>query len=116
MKKIILSAKIHRAVITDNDLHYEGSCAIDGTLLEAAGMSTFEKIEVYNINTGERFETYIIEAPNNSGIVALNGAAARKAVKGDLVIICSYAMMDSSEIAGHEPKIVLVDEKNCILK
>ncbi len=112
MKKIMLAAKIHRAIVTGNDLHYEGSCAIDKHLLEVAGMKKFEKIEIYNINTGERFETYIIEAPRKSGIVSLNGAAARKALTGDLIIICSYAVVDVSELETYEPKIVLVNEKN----
>ena len=112
----MLGAKIHRATVTDNDLHYEGSCAIDEDLLDEAGMNPFEKIEIYNINTGERFETYIITAKRGSGILSLNGAAARKAVKGDLVIVCSYINIDINEVQTHKPKIVLVDGKNHLIK
>ena len=116
MKKTLLGAKIHRATVTGNDLHYEGSCAIDEDLIDAAGMNNFEKIDIYNINTGERFETYIITAPRGSGTVSLNGAAARKAIVGDLVIICSYVSVDINEVETHRPKIVLVDNKNLHVK
>ena len=116
MKKIMLGAKIHRATVTGNDLHYEGSCAIDEDLIDVAGMNLFEKIEIYNINTSERFETYIIAAPRGSGIIALNGAAARKAVIGDLVIVCSYLTLDIDEVIAHKPIIVLVDDKNRLVK
>lgn len=116
MKKNMLGAKIHRATVTGNDLHYEGSCAIDEDLLDAVDMDPFEKIEIYNINTGERFETYIITAPRGTGTLSLNGAAARKAVKGDLVIVCSYISVDVSEVKTHKPKIVLVDSENHLIK
>ena len=116
MNKTMLGAKIHRATVTGSDLHYEGSCAIDENLIDEAGMSKFEKIDIYNINTGERFETYIIAAPRGSGTLSLNGAAARKAVIGDLVIICSYVSVDINEVETHKPKIVLVDNKNLHVK
>jgi aspartate 1-decarboxylase len=116
MKKNMLGAKIHRATVTGSDLHYEGSCAIDEDLIDAAGMDPFEKIDIYNINTGERFETYIITAPRGTGTLSLNGAAARKAVVGDLVIVCSYIAVEINEIKTHKPKIVMVDGKNHLVK
>lgn len=112
MKRIMLLSKIHRAVVTEADLHYEGSCGIDESLLKAADMCEFEKIELYNINNGERFSTYIIKAPAGSGIISLNGAAARRAHVGDHLIICTYGAIDDSEVSTHLPKIVLVGDKN----
>ena len=114
MNKIMLLAKLHRVTVTDSDLHYEGSCGIDEDLLEAAKMHEFEKIELYNINNGERFSTYIIKAPKGSGIISLNGAAARRAHVGDHLIICTYGQIDQSEVPNHKPTIVLVGEKNQI--
>jgi len=114
MKRIILLGKIHRATVTEADLHYEGSCAIDEDLLDAANMREFEKIELYNINNGERFSTYIIKAQRSSGVISLNGAAARKAHVGDHLIICTYGPLDDDEVALHTPKIVLLDEGNRI--
>ncbi|HJV61523.1 MAG TPA: aspartate 1-decarboxylase [Albitalea sp.] len=114
MSRIMLRAKLHRATVTEADLHYEGSCAIDATLLEAADMREFEQIELYNIHNGERFSTYAIPAPPGSGVISLNGAAARKAQVGDLLIICTYAPLDDAEAATHKPKIVLLDERNAI--
>ena len=115
MKCFILKGKLHRVSVTGNDLNYEGSCAIDTELLAAAGIFPYEKVEVYNINTGERFETYAIKAEASSGIVALNGAAARKAVIGDLLIICSYALVDNENAKAHSPKVVMVDSSNKII-
>lgn len=114
MNRIMLLGKIHRATVTEADLHYEGSCGIDEGLLEAAGMQEFERIELYNINNGERFSTYIIKAMRGSGIISLNGAAARKAQVGDHLIICTYGQVANSEIAQHSPKIVLVNDDNSI--
>lgn len=114
MKRIMLLAKLHRAVVTEADLHYEGSCGIDENLLEAADMREFEKIELYNINNGERFSTYIIKAARGSGAISLNGAAARKAHVGDHLIICTYGPVDDAESASHIPKVVLLDEHNHI--
>ena len=112
----MLRAKLHRAVVTEADLHYEGSCGIDEDLLDAADMREFEKIELYNVNNGERFSTYIIKAPRGSGAISLNGAAARKAHVGDLLIICTYAPMSDAEAATYKPKVVLLGEGNCIKK
>lgn len=114
MKRIMLLAKLHRAVVTEADLHYEGSCGIDENLMEAADMREFEKIELYNINNGERFSTYIIKAARGSGAISLNGAAARKAHVGDHLIICTYGPVDDHEVAHHIPKIVLLDDQNRI--
>ncbi len=114
MQRIMLRAKLHRATVTQCDLNYEGSCGIDEDLLDAADMREYEKIELYNVNNGERFSTYIIKAPRGSGAIALNGAAARRAALGDPMIICTYAPMTEQQIAGYKPKVVLLDERNGI--
>lgn len=114
MQRIMLRAKIHRATVTQCDLNYEGSCGIDEDLLDAADIREFEKIELYNINNGERFSTYAIRGKRGSGEISLNGAAARRAHLGDLLIICTYAPMTDEEIASYVPKIVFVDDKNHI--
>lgn len=112
--RMMLRAKLHRATVTEADLHYEGSCGIDAALLEAANMRPYERIELYNIHNGERFTTYIIEAPAGSGTISLNGAAARKAHVGDLLIICTYSPIDEASVAQHRPKVVLLDGDNRI--
>jgi aspartate 1-decarboxylase len=114
MQRVMLRAKIHRATVTQCDLHYEGSCGIDQNLLEAADIREFEKIELYNVNNGERFSTYAIKGKRGSGEISLNGAAARRAHLGDLLIICTFAPMNDAEIETYVPKIVFVDEKNQI--
>ncbi len=110
-----LYAKIHRATVTEANLDYVGSITIDKTLLEKAGIKQNQKVEILNINNGERFSTYVIEGEANSGIICLNGAAARKAQVKDKVIIVSYAFLDEKEQQNHQPKIVHVDEKNRII-
>lgn len=112
MFKKFLLGKIHRAKVTHSELHYEGSCAIDSLLLKAAGMECYEAIDIYNVTNGERFSTYIIEAPENSGIISVNGAAAHKANKGDLLIIATYGFLSEKEKEGFLPKIVFVDSDN----
>ena len=112
MQRIMLRAKIHRATVTQCDLNYEGSCGIDEDLLDAADIREFEKIELYNVSNGERFSTYAIKGKRGSGEISLNGAAARLAHLGDLLIICTYAPMTDDEIATYKQKIVFVDEKN----
>jgi aspartate 1-decarboxylase len=112
MLRSMLQAKLHRVRVTEADLHYEGSCGIDRALLEISGMKPFQYIELYNISNGERFSTYVIEAPRGSGVISLNGAAARKAMVGDLLIICAYSQYSEAELATHIPVVVLVDENN----
>ncbi len=114
MQRVMLRSKLHRATVTEADLNYEGSCGIDEDLLDAADMKEFEYIELYNINNGERFSTYVIKAPRGSGVISLNGAAARRAHVGDLLIICTYAPMVEAEVASYKPKVVLLDERNAI--
>lgn len=108
----MLQAKLHRVRVTRADLHYEGSCGIDAALLEASGIREFQYIEIYNINNGERFSTYVIRAAPGSGEISLNGAAARKALAGDLLIISAYSAYSEAEMAHYRPVIVLVDEHN----
>jgi aspartate 1-decarboxylase len=112
--RVMLRAKLHRATVTEADLHYEGSCGIDEDLLDAADMREYEHIELYNVNNGERFATYAIKGPRGSGAISLNGAAARKAQVGDLLIICTYAPMTEAEALDHKPRVVLLGEGNRI--
>ena len=112
MLKTLLQAKLHRVRVTEADLHYEGSCGIDEALLEASGIVEFQYLELYNVNNGERFSTYAIHAPRGSGVISLNGAAARRAMVGDLLIICAYAQYAETELAAYRPAVVLVDEHN----
>jgi aspartate 1-decarboxylase len=112
MQLTMLKAKIHRARVTQCDLDYEGSLTIDDDLLEASGILAYEQIDVLNINSGARFTTYAISGPRGSGIIGVNGAAARLCQKNDLVIICAYARMDAAEAARHDPRVVMVDESN----
>jgi len=108
----VLKSKIHRATITDANLNYIGSITIDAELIRLAGLHVWEKVEIANINNGERLETYVIEGPAHSGIIQLNGAAARKGQKGDLIIILSYGLVEHAQAAGHKPMIVHVDAQN----
>ena len=114
MFRTMLGGKIHRATVTEADLNYVGSITIDQDLLDAAGILVNEKVAIVNNNNGERFETYTIPGERGSGVVCLNGAAARLVQKGDIVIIMSYIMLSEPEIAAHEPKVVLVNEHNKI--
>ncbi|MHC4606574.1 MAG: aspartate 1-decarboxylase [Planctomycetota bacterium] len=115
MRIEVLKSKIHRARITGADLDYEGSLALDPDLMKAAHLVPYEKVAVANINSGSRFETYVIPAEPGSGTVLLNGAAARLGTAGDLVIIFSYVQMDEEEIRTHRPAIVQVDRDNRVL-
>ncbi len=114
MQRIVLRAKLHRATITEADLNYEGSLTIDEQLMEAAGIVPFEQVKVYNINNGERFDTYAIKGMRGSGIIGLNGAAARKGHVGDLIIIACYCLMEDVELGGYHPEILLLDDNNTI--
>ncbi len=110
----MLRCKLHRATVTECDLHYQGSLKIDADLIKAAGFLPNEHIEVYNIDNGERFTTYVIEGRAGSGVIGLNGAAARKAHVGDLLIICTYGPMDEAQAKEYTPKVVFVDGNNKI--
>jgi aspartate 1-decarboxylase len=108
----ILKSKIHRATITDADLHYIGSLTIDEDLMDAANLIENEKVHIYNISNGERLETYVIKGLRGSGIIGLNGAAARKGAMGDLIIIASYASMDVEQAKAFQPAIIFPDKNN----
>jgi aspartate 1-decarboxylase len=112
MHKMLLQAKLHRVKVTEAVLDYEGSCGIDEDLLEASGIVPNQYIEIYNISNGERFATYAIKGPRRSGQISLNGAAARRVVIGDLLIICAYSTYAEEEAGRHCPVIVFVDEQN----
>lgn len=114
MNLTLLKCKLHRACVTHAELDYEGSCAIDGRLLDAAGILDYEQIQIYNVANGERFTTYAIRAEEGSGIISVNGAAAHKASPGHRVIICAYAQMNAAEAANFKPKLVYLDEHNNI--
>jgi aspartate 1-decarboxylase len=115
MQRTMLKSKLHRATVTHSELHYEGSCAIDETLLDAADIHEYEQIQIYNITNGERFTTYAIRAARDSGIISVNGAAAHKANPGDLIIIATYAAYNELELARYAPELVYVDADNHIM-
>ncbi len=112
----MLKAKLHKACVSHAELDYEGSCAIDGNLLDSAGIREFEQIQIYNISNGERFTTYAIRAESGSGIISVNGAAAHKANVGDKVIICAFGSYTEAELLNHKPKLVYLDESNTIIR
>lgn len=112
----MLKAKLHRAVVTESDLDYEGSIAIDRDFLDTAGILPFERVDVLNINSGARFTTYAIEAPRGSRKIGVNGAAARLAQKNDKVIIVSYCQIPAEEARNYKPTVVLFDDDNQIVK
>jgi len=112
MLRTLLNAKIHRVAVTHCELHYEGSCAIDENLLEAAGIVENEQIHVWNIDNGERFVTYAIKGQRGSGMVSVNGSAARRAAVGDLIIIAAFAQVSETDLPAHKPRLVFVDEAN----
>lgn len=112
MKRTMLKSKIHRATVTDANLHYQGSVTIDPLLLEAADILEHERIEIYNVTNGERFATYAIPGKPGQGEICINGAAAHKASAGDLVILATYAEYEAEELRDHHPALVFVDEKN----
>lgn len=110
----LLKSKIHCATVTEANLHYMGSITIDAALMEQAGILPDERVQVVNNNNGERFETYTIPGSRNSGVICLNGAAARLAQPGDIVIIMAYAFFSEDEAKQYKPTVVMVDEKNCV--
>ncbi len=112
MLRTMMKGKIHRATVTDSNLDYQGSITVDVGLLEKAGIIPYEQVDIYNITNGERFTTYAIVGPRDSGVICINGAAAHKAKKGDLVIIVTYAAFQDNELEGFKPKVVFVDNAN----
>ncbi len=115
MTRTMLKSKLHRVHVTHSELHYEGSCAIDEALLEAADIREYEQIQIYNVSNGERFTTYAIRAERNSGVISVNGAAAHKAEPGDIVIIATYAQYSELELARYAPNLVYVNPENRII-
>ena len=114
MQRTMLKSKLHRVTTTHSELHYEGSCAIDENLLEAADILENEQIVIWNVSNGERFTTYAIRAERGSGIISVNGSAARRAAPGDLLIIASFAVYEEAELARHKPKLIYADAQNRI--
>jgi aspartate 1-decarboxylase len=115
MQRTMLKSKIHRARVTEACIDYEGSISIDAKLLEAADILEYERVDVYNISNGERFSTYAITGEPDSGVICLNGAAARKVSVNDLVIVCSYVTLEEAECRRHKPRMVYVDHSNRIV-
>lgn len=116
MQRFMMKSKLHRATVTDADLHYEGSITIDENLLKAANIIPYEKVAIYNVSNGERFTTYAIIGEPDSGVICLNGAAARKASRNDIIIIATYVLVDEGEAQNWHPRCVLLNEKNKIKK
>jgi aspartate 1-decarboxylase len=116
MQITLLKAKLHRAIVTNSELGYEGSCAIDSDILNLAGIREYEQIQIYNVNNGARFTTYAIKAQSGSKTFSVNGAAARLACVGDLLIICTYAQYDDKEAQTHHPKLVYFDSENTVIR
>ncbi len=116
MLRCMLRAKIHQATVTGSDIAYEGSLTVDEKLLAATGISPYERVMVSNMNNGERFETYVIPGAGDSGIICLNGPAARKGTKGDVIVIFSYSYYNEEEIKDFSPVIIRLDEKNRIIE
>jgi aspartate 1-decarboxylase len=115
MLRTMLQAKLHRVRVTQSELHYEGSCAIDDDLLDTSGIMEYQAIDIYNVSNGERFSTYAIRAQRGSGTISVNGAAAHKAKPGDILIIASYAVYSEIELHKYHPRLVYVDEHNQII-
>ena len=112
MKQTFLSAKLHRVNVTQVELDYEGSCAVDSNFLEASGMHEYQKVDIYNVTNGERFSTYLMAAEAGSKTVSINGAAAHKASPKDIIIICAYGLYDEEASLIHKPTLVYFDEDN----
>jgi len=115
MQRTMLQSKLHRVRVTQSELHYEGSCAIDDDLLDAADIREYQQIDIYNVSNGERFTTYAIRAERGSRTISVNGAAAHKANPGDILIIAAYAQYSELELQKYHPKLVYVDEHNRIV-
>ncbi|ABL02563.1 aspartate 1-decarboxylase [Candidatus Ruthia magnifica str. Cm (Calyptogena magnifica)] len=116
MKRTFLSAKLHKVITTAVELDYEGSCEIDGVLLDAADIGAFEQIQIYNINNGNRFTTYTIRGKDNSGVISVNGAAAHKVNVGDMLIIAAYGVYSEKELESYTPRLCYVNDQNILTK
>lgn len=116
MQRHLMKSKIHRATVTSADLHYEGSLTVDENLLDAADLLPHEEVQVVNVNNGNRFNTYVIPGPRGSGVVQLNGAAARLGLPGDVIILISYGVFSADEAERHSPRVVHLDERNRIIR
>ena len=114
MQSTMLKAKLHKDTVTHAVLNYEGSCAIDGKLLDLAGLREYEQIDIYNVTNGERFTTYIIRGEDNSGIISVNGAAAHKAGVGDTIIICAYGIYSEAELINFKPRLIYMNPDNTV--
>lgn len=116
MQRHLMKSKIHRATITSADLHYEGSLTVDENLLDAADLLPHEEVQVVNVNNGNRFNTYVIPGPRGSGVMQLNGAAARLGLPGDVIILISYGVFSADEAERHSPRVVHLDDRNRIIR
>ncbi|MEF8713864.1 MAG: aspartate 1-decarboxylase [Accumulibacter sp.] len=116
MQRTMLKSKLHRVSATHAELHYEGSCAIDEDLLDASNIREYEQIDIWNVNNGERFTTYALRAERGSGVISVNGSAARRAAPGDILIIASFATYTEIELAKHAPQLIYVDTQNRIVR
>ncbi|MBE2258085.1 MAG: aspartate 1-decarboxylase [Rhodobacteraceae bacterium] len=116
MQRTMLKSKLHRVSTTHAELHYEGSCAIDEDLLDAANIREYEQIDIWNVNNGERFTTYALRAERGSGVISVNGSAARRAAPGDILIIASFAVYNEVELAKYAPQLIYVDSQNRIVR
>lgn len=116
MQITMLKAKLHRPSVTHSELGYEGSCAIDGNVLDLSGIREYEQIQIYNVNTGARFTTYAIRAEAGSRIFSVNGAAARLACPGDILIICAYCTLDEQELNNYQPTLIYFDQDNQVVR
>ncbi|WXU00269.1 MAG: Aspartate 1-decarboxylase [Catillopecten margaritatus gill symbiont] len=116
MQRTLLKSKLHRVTATASEVDYEGSCEIDGVLLDAANIGDFEQIQIYNINNGNRFTTYAIRGKDNTGVISVNGAAAHKATVGDILIIASYASYNEIEARNYAPTLCYVDASNVLIR
>ncbi|KFB69778.1 aspartate 1-decarboxylase [Candidatus Accumulibacter vicinus] len=116
MQRTMLKSKLHRVSATHAELHYEGSCAIDEDLLDASNIREYEQIDIWNVNNGERFTTYALRAERGSGVISVNGSAARRAAPGDILIIASFAMYTEIELAKYAPQLIYVDTQNRIVR
>jgi aspartate 1-decarboxylase len=116
MQKIMLTAKLHRATVTDRNIEYEGSIQIDEALIEEVGISSYEQVHIYDINNGNRLITYVIPGKRGSGVISVNGAAARLVERKDRIIIVAYGMIDTDKVENYQPRVLLLDESNKIIE